>query len=138
MLGKLCFGAAALAIAFTSGCVVVPPEPQAPPIPNATCDTKDVCEVMWSEALRWVQSNCRFRIQNMSDMLIQTYKSGDSGDTNLGCEVSKLALGGGRYEFAPNFWVNNMFSGDRAGQAEQAFNGFMASVTDRMRAAPAQ
>jgi hypothetical protein len=73
-----------------------------PPVDSAVCASKESCDVIWSAALEWVQNNCGLRIQNMTDMFIQTYKSSDDADTSTDCEVSKFSRGGGNYEIKPN------------------------------------
>lgn len=104
---------------------VTQPRQSAPYVAPAECASKDECDVLWSAALQWVQSNCGMRIQNASEMMIQTHKSGDYADTHLGCEVTKMALGGGRYQIVPHFWVNNAFM---AGSASEGMNQFNAYI----------
>ena len=90
-------------------------------VESPECDTADQCEIMWGAALTWVQQNCGFRIENITDNFIQTHKSGDFSDIKLGYEVTKTPLGQGRYKFAPRFWVNNWMSASHAKQQEARF-----------------
>ena len=76
-----------------------------------TCTGQAECELKWAAARRWVQNNAGFRIQNYSTDFIQTYKSGDYANTDLGVEVSKEPMGGGAYQIVARMWINNALSG---------------------------
>ncbi len=78
-----------------------------------SCTGPEECELKWAAARRWIQNNAGFRIQNYSSDYIQTYKSGDYANTELGVEVTKEPLGGGSYQIVARMWINNgLMSGD--------------------------
>jgi hypothetical protein len=71
------------------------------------CSDQRQCEIMWSEARKWVLSTCGMKIQTMSDSFIETFNSIGS-DTDLGCRVTKDPAGNG-YEFTVAASCGNMF-----------------------------
>lgn len=93
-----------------------------------TCTGESDCELKWAAARRWVQNNAGFRIQNYSNDFIQTYKSGDYANTDLGVEVSKEPLGGGAYQIVARMWVNNAFSQGGIPAKLVEFNGYVSTA----------
>lgn len=72
------------------------------------CESDDECEVMWSKARSWVLSNAGFKIQNYSSDYFDTYNPTQHSPL-LAAQVSKDALGNGRYKIVAKLWCNNIF-----------------------------
>jgi hypothetical protein len=68
----------------------------------------DDCEVKWGRALQWVLHNSEYRIQVQTDSLIQT--AGPTEDSaSPAFVISRIPLGGGRYEFSMQAGCDNIF-----------------------------
>ncbi|MFO1394685.1 MAG: hypothetical protein U1F09_13050 [Steroidobacteraceae bacterium] len=89
-----------------------------------TCSSPKECEVKWSAARNWVLNNCGFRIEKMEPDYIETYKSGDSSDTNLYCRVTKSAVSETEYRIELAAGANNflMYMGSAHTALLQGFN----------------
>lgn len=94
------------------------------------CDGADDCKAKWEAAQIWVVHHSGFKIQTATDVLIQTYSSGDSSDTRIQMQVTKEPLGGGRYQIAIALGCNNLFGCGGSSPAELglAFNRQIADV----------
>lgn len=62
-----------------------------------TCSGEADCKVKWDAAQLWVIHNAGFKIQNITDVLIETYNP-TKGSPNLAAMVTKEPKGKGRYE----------------------------------------
>jgi len=66
------------------------------------------CMEKWQKAEVWVTNNCQWRIQRASDTVIQTYGPGATS-ANTAFKITKIPLGGGKYEIRIDAWCNNWF-----------------------------
>lgn len=72
------------------------------------CQGADDCEVKWGRAVRWVLDNSAYRIQVQTADIIQT--AGPlPNDPRSAYVVSRVALGGGRFQFEIRSGCDNMF-----------------------------
>jgi len=115
--------------AVVSGCATVDPQvaaqaQQAYAKSIPTCNTAKECEVKWSAARNWVLGNCGFRIEKIESDYIETYKSGDSANTDLYCRVTKSAISETGYQIELAAGANNflMYSGYQITEIKQRFN----------------
>jgi len=68
--------------------------------PEPTCDTS-TCPDMWSFAQYWVNEHSGFKIQVLSDSIIETYSvcnAYNSGSDRWMMSIAKLPLGSGKYK----------------------------------------
>lgn len=72
--------------------------------PRCTGD-KD-CAAKWDAAQLWVVKNAGFKIQNATNVLIQTYFPTNSS-VALGVEVTKEGEGGGVHVIRARIWCDN-------------------------------
>lgn len=72
------------------------------------CQGDDDCQVKWSAARRWVLNNAGTKIQNYGADYFDTYNPLPDSP-NLAAQVSKEALGSGKYAITAKLWCNNMF-----------------------------
>lgn len=89
-----------------------------------TCSTAKECEVKWAAARNWVLNNCGFRIEKIEPDYIETYKSGDSANTDLYCRVTKSAVSETEYRIELAAGANNflMYMGSQHTALLQGFN----------------
>lgn len=73
-----------------------------------TCQTEDSCQVKWSAARRWVLSNAGTKIQNYGSDYFDTYNP-IANSPRLAAQVSKEAVGGGKFVITAKLWCDNMF-----------------------------
>ncbi|MNJ41763.1 hypothetical protein D3C77_366980 [compost metagenome] len=73
-----------------------------------TCDSTDSCEVKWSAARRWVLSHAGTKIQNYGSDYFDTYNPIQNSPL-LAAQISKDAVGGGKYAITAKLWCDNMF-----------------------------
>lgn len=72
------------------------------------CQGDEDCQVKWSVARRWVLDHAGTKIQNYGVDYFDTYNPVQNSP-NLAAQVSKEALGGGRYQIMAKLWCDNMF-----------------------------
>jgi hypothetical protein len=124
--------AVAAVVAVLSGCAHSPADRQAllaeaqATVP--VCDGERDCAAKWEAAQLWVVRNVRFKIQTVTNVLIQTYNSTNSS-LYLGATIIKEPQGGGRYRILASFACANAFwcSPDPA-RARVDFNRYVSAV----------
>jgi hypothetical protein len=89
--GKVRVFAAACVASLVGNCAAQQQATAPPPAP-ITCQAGTDCDAKWSRAIGWLASNSRWKIQNQTDMLVQTYNSVDDSP-NPGFTVTKVATG---------------------------------------------
>ncbi len=72
------------------------------------CEGKEQCDLFWERVSFYINNNSTYKIQTANDNLIQTY-SPTGGTTNLGYNISREPLGGGKYRLWVKAWCANMF-----------------------------
>ena len=86
------------------GCVATPTY-QGPIAATPVCASRAQCAAEWNEARTFVLANVGFKIETYSRDFMQTYNPvGDSMD--LGAQVNKQPLPGGRYKIVASFYCN--------------------------------
>jgi hypothetical protein len=73
-----------------------------------TCQSEDVCQVKWSAARSWVLSHAGTKIQNYGVDYFDTYNP-IPNSPRLAAQVSKDAVGAGKYVIKAKLWCDNMF-----------------------------
>ncbi len=105
LLGAVC------ALSLTA-CVTMTPEEisamNAAANRPVTCDNQEDCAIKWGRALKWTLSNSAYRIQQSTDMLIQT--AGPSKDSpSPAYVVTRVPMGNGRETFELQGGCDNLF-----------------------------
>lgn len=72
------------------------------------CQGKEQCDAAWESAQVWVAQNSRLKIQTATNVLIETYGSGQY-DPTLSMRVLKEPIGNGNYRIVFSGGCNNMF-----------------------------
>ncbi|WP_201769732.1 hypothetical protein [Pseudomonas chlororaphis] len=72
------------------------------------CTSDNQCQVMWSAARGWVLNNAGTKIQNYGADYFDTYNP-IQNSPRLAAQVSKDALGSGKYKISVKLWCDNMF-----------------------------
>ena len=72
------------------------------------CVSDNQCQVMWSAARGWVLSHAGTKIQNYGADYFDTYNP-ITNSPALAAQVSKDALGSGKYKISAKLWCDNMF-----------------------------
>jgi hypothetical protein len=75
-------------------------------IPN--CTTVKECNAKWEAAQIWIVKNAGYKIQTVTNVLIETYNPTRSS-VELAAQVIKEPLGNGNYQFILKVWCSNMF-----------------------------
>lgn len=70
------------------------------------CNGEKDCAAKWDAAQLWVVKNAGFKIQNATNVLIQTYFPTNSS-VELGVEVTKEGEGGGVHVIRAKIWCDN-------------------------------
>lgn len=93
-----------------------------------TCSGEADCSAKWETAQLWVAKHAAYKIQTVTNVLIQTYNP-DATSTYLAAVAVKEPLGGGAYVIHVNLWCNNLFgcTPDRY-EAMMAFNIAVANA----------
>lgn len=73
-----------------------------------TCVGAEDCNAKWEAAQLWVVKNAGWKIQNQSNVLIETYNA-INGSTSIAVRVTKEPMGGGKYKFLVKVWCDNVF-----------------------------
>lgn len=117
-----------LPAAFLVGCVVAPATPEylgEPPI----CEGEADCTAKWEAAQLYVVKTAGFKIQVVTNVLIETYNSTGSS-TDLAMRVTKEPLGGGRYKLVATAQCANLFGCTPSpSYAVSIFNSTVSSAT---------
>lgn len=72
------------------------------------CFGQEDCQAKWEAAQLWVIHNAGYKIQTVTDVLIQTFSPGPY-DARNAARVTKEPLGGGKYRIVVYLWCNNVF-----------------------------
>jgi len=72
------------------------------------CSGEADCKAKWEAAQLWVVHNAAYKIQIMSDVLIETYNATNS-EPSIAARVTKEPLGGGKYRLLVSVWCDNVF-----------------------------
>lgn len=72
------------------------------------CQGKEQCDAAWESAQVWIAQNSRLKIQTATNVLIETYGSGQY-DPTLSMRVLKEPIGSGNYRIVFSGGCNNMF-----------------------------
>ncbi|MDE2465491.1 MAG: hypothetical protein KGO02_17525 [Alphaproteobacteria bacterium] len=96
-----------------SGCAAMPSKANQAKIAKfqqtiPTCNSDAECKAMWDAAQLWIVHNAGYKLQNVTDVLLQTYSPGPY-DTDLAVEVTKEPQGHGIYQIVVRAWCNNLF-----------------------------
>ena len=100
--------------AFAAGCATQQYDPATQAKLNEiqrtipTCSGDKECNAKWETAQLWVVKNAGYKIQNATNVLIQTYNATGSR-VDIAAQITKEPLGGGRYQFIANIWCDNIF-----------------------------
>ncbi|MDP1586303.1 MAG: hypothetical protein Q8M07_01045 [Prosthecobacter sp.] len=70
-------------------------------------DEKD-CKAKWEAAQLWIVRNAGFKLQIITDVLLQTYNA-SGGSPSIAAQVTKEPLGGGKYKILVSVSCDNMF-----------------------------
>jgi hypothetical protein len=98
----------------------------------AVCASPEACDAAWARAVDWVSSNCAFRIQTQSDVLVQTEGPLGAPNTDVACRLERVPVAeGARLELTPS--CGNWFECDPERDYFKAkFNGDMrAAITPK-------
>ena len=100
-------------IVALSGCAAMPSKADQAKIAKfqqtiPTCSSDAECKAMWDAAQLWIVHNAGYKLQNVTDVLLQTYNPGPY-DTDLAVEVTKEPQGNGVYKIVVKAWCNNLF-----------------------------
>lgn len=99
------------ALTLLVGCSTPPPirpEIVAAAEKPLTCDSEQECRLYWQRALFYVNRVSVFKVQTVTDSLIQTY-SPRGGTTDVGYNVSREPLLNGGNRLWIKVWCDNMF-----------------------------
>ena len=70
------------------------------------CSHPRQCEAMWVAARDWITESCGYKIQTVTDNLLETY---NSTGVDLACRVTKTPLPEAGYKFNASADCGNMF-----------------------------
>lgn len=70
-------------------------------------DEKD-CKVKWETAQLWIVRNSAYKLQIVTDVLLQTYNP-TGGTPQIGVQATKEPAGGGRYKILVRVFCDNIF-----------------------------
>lgn len=103
---------AALILAILlAGCATqakVDPQARAQAEEPLICTTEEECTFYWQRAQFWLSNNAHFKIQTVTDTIIETYRGGD-GDTSLAFKVTRERHRDGSSQLFVTAYCNNMF-----------------------------
>lgn len=72
------------------------------------CTSDNQCQVMWSSARSWVLAHAGTKIQNYGADYFDTYNPIPNSPA-LAAQISKDAMGSGKYKISAKLWCDNMF-----------------------------
>jgi len=72
------------------------------------CKAPAECDAMWEAAQVWISMNGQMKIQNVTNVLIDTYNSPPNSPT-LAMKATKMPSGNGSYRIVFEGGCNNMF-----------------------------
>ncbi|MCV2423377.1 hypothetical protein LNV47_22575 [Paucibacter sp. DJ4R-1] len=108
---------AAAMVAALGGCAMKADPARAAKLQEATasaprCTGEKDCAAKWDAAQLWVVKNAGFKIQNATNVLIQTYFP-TNASMALGVEVTKEGEGGGVHVIRARIWCDNFIGCER-------------------------
>jgi hypothetical protein len=68
------------------------------------CEGEADCKVKWEAAQLWLTDLCGYKLQTVTDVILETYPS---NDFRLAGRVTKEPLGNGRYRILVFFWCSH-------------------------------
>lgn len=77
---------------------------------GAQIECQGTCKEEWERAQLWIVKHSRYKIQLVTDVLIETYNP-RKGDTNYGLTVTKEPIGNSGYSIRLDLVCGNMFGG---------------------------
>lgn len=91
-------------------------------------DEKD-CKAKWEAAQLWIVRNAGFKLQIVTDVLLQTYNA-TGGSPSLAVQATKEPLGGGKYKILVSISCDNVFGCvPNQWDAALSFNRTVSAVT---------
>ena len=89
-----------------------------------TCDTDAECEIMWNAAQVFVVQNSYFKMQTVSDAIIQTY--GPTTAAGFAFTVMKEPTGNGQHRVLVEAYCGNIFGcGENPWSVVLRFNDYV-------------
>ena len=70
------------------------------------CESAEDCAAKWEAAQLWIVKNAGYKLQIVTDVLLETY---GSRDMSLAVRVTKEPIGGGKYKLVATIGCNNPF-----------------------------
>ena len=110
-LPRMRLAATAAALALMAGCAQSPERQALMSEAQRTvpvCDGERDCTAKWEAAQLWVVRNAGFKIQTVTNVLIQTFNASNHS-IYLAATITKEPQGGGRYRILSSFGCANMF-----------------------------
>lgn len=91
------------------GCSTPQPltEKQLQDITAPSCSTKAECDTMWQQSQVWIAQHSAWKLQTVTDTIIQTYGPGDS--TDVAYTITRIPLGGGINSISMRAACGNLF-----------------------------
>ncbi|MCE9791641.1 hypothetical protein LZ659_08535 [Shewanella indica] len=91
-------------------------------------DEKD-CKAKWEAAQLWIVRNAGFKLQIVTDVLLQTYNA-TGGSPSLAVQATKEPIGGGKYKILVSISCDNVFGCvPNQWDAALSFNRTVSAVT---------
>jgi hypothetical protein len=103
--------AAMLVLLPAAGCVqnrAIDPAIAAAAKEPLICTSEAQCELYWHRAQFWVSSNSSYKVQTVTDTIIETY-SPRGGDPSLGYQIKRERFGNGQSRIWIHAGCDNMF-----------------------------
>jgi len=72
------------------------------------CKAGQSCDVMWDAAQLWVVHNADYKIQMVTNVLIETYNPGRNS-ADIAARITKEPIGNDEYKIVASIWCNNLF-----------------------------
>ncbi|HKV96726.1 MAG TPA: hypothetical protein VJR90_04445 [Gammaproteobacteria bacterium] len=109
----LVFSASILFATLASGCAIAPTaETQAKQAElertTPICTSDVDCKAKWDAAQLWIAHNAGYKLQTVTDVLLETYNSVD-GSPNIAVQVTKEPIGNGKYKIVVSVSCDNIF-----------------------------
>jgi hypothetical protein len=107
---KRIFTATCSALAL-AGCAVSPQRAAMTQEVNRTiptCEGEKDCAAKWDAAQLWVVKNAGYKLQTVTNVVIQTFNPGPS-DVYLAAAITKEPAGAGKFRLIGRLWCNNPF-----------------------------
>ncbi|TCN87879.1 hypothetical protein [Shewanella fodinae] len=125
---------AAVAVLFITSCATASsPEIEAKraqlKATTPICVDENDCKAKWEAAQLWIVRNAGFKLQIVTDVLLQTYNA-TGGSPSLAVQATKEPLGGGKYKILVSISCDNVFGCvPNQWDAALSFNRTVSAVT---------